>query len=375
MNPSKRQQEWMAITEFYDLLYVRKSNVEGDYQDLFERFPVIFEAIGIAEYKALAKKDSPYSLAFDKRLGYAGTTPEPDFVGIKRHSKLVTVIEIKTPMLENIVRSRSDGNRNRPMAGISEGVAQLNEYISSIVRVEESSDRVCEWFGLPKLTECQGIFVAGLRSEQTKSGSDELFLRNENRIRHLYFDDVFEALCRAHLGGDDASQPGMAMVSRVVIPQLQIHQRPTLASWGTSSEAMLELFIEGNRLVLQHSDANGYTARLFHVHTPDVPLTIRVEAGLGEDDFWMLLNVNNQPAQTLTSHERLQPVDLTVSKIGCALDVTNHARFYQLDIMLFDRTLTVAERLKLWSWSRNRVLGNGHLYFDGTAFLESPSSS
>lgn len=105
MNPDKKKQEWEAISAFYALLYFEKSNVERDYQTLFENYPCIFESIGIADYRALAN-NSPYKLAFDRALGDNGMTPEPDFIGVERYSKSVTVIEIKTPVLGDIVRSR-----------------------------------------------------------------------------------------------------------------------------------------------------------------------------------------------------------------------------------------------------------------------------
>ena len=130
------QKLWKAILEL-DTLLRENINEEEKYQKYFEENPLIFYILGLDVVESFEKK-SKNKLAFDKERNFR---PEPDFIGINKNSKIVRVIDIKTPFVEKITTSRSsDSNRAKFDAETEKYISQVTEYIDSIKENPESRE-------------------------------------------------------------------------------------------------------------------------------------------------------------------------------------------------------------------------------------------
>src|SRR5659263_120165 len=119
---------WQAIYKLYAML-ISRVNDEAAYQTYFECNPIVFHTLGFDAFASF-EKSSGNLLPFDVYRGYR---PEPDFLFARTGAGEITVFELKTPFVGDLIVSRSsDGNRTKLRAQAEGYVSQTTEYAESI---------------------------------------------------------------------------------------------------------------------------------------------------------------------------------------------------------------------------------------------------
>lgn len=341
------QKLWKAILELYTLLR-ENINEEEKYQKYFEENPPIFYILGLDVVESFEKK-SKNKLAFDKERNFR---PEPDFIGINKNSKIVRVIDIKTPFVEKITTSRSsDSNRAKFDAETEKYISQVTEYIDSIKENPESRERLKALFREKRFSAYQSIMIYGLSSQNDPRLVADLCSKRVPPIEIIFFDTLLQKLIEqySHSRVDIQKRSGGCFIFQISLPKTQKNKKAYLFDIGKKKRNRLSAIIYKGKLNLECKDSNGDIHKLSAIIKPNKLHYIKFEFSNDSEGVYMSLSVNDDE-QDLRHGKTTLNIDLNLNSLvlGADLKGNNGAEFSIVSKMIFDSTLSLSEKLEVY---------------------------
>ena len=342
-NIRKDEQLWSAIYDLY-VLIKEKKNDENLYQELFEKHPIIFSALGVDVAKSF-EKSSPYSLPYDEDKGY---TPEPDFIGVELSAGNIIVVELKTPFVGDITTARQDGNRAKFKA-LAEGyISQATEYIESIQQRSEARDVVRRELNFEKIAAYRVKLIYGLSVDNDATLVSSLVARRNIPTEIIFYDDLLNKLIDMYSISrtDTDSRSGWVFVFHIYLSHQQSANKVVIAECGSGSRDKVSVCLENGNLIFECVDSENKSHCLESPLDKSGPHYVRFEFSNDSDGIYMSLNVNNIEAERKIGKKRLllNP-NVDYFTLGADSNGNNGAHFYTFAEYAVNRTMSVKEKL------------------------------
>tara|TARA_R110001599_G_scaffold16661_1_gene67616 strand:- start:850 stop:1488 length:639 start_codon:yes stop_codon:yes gene_type:complete len=184
---------WKAIVQLYLLLY-KGENKESTYQNYFENNDVVFKVLGMD--RAISyEKSSEYKLPKDKERNYSY---EPDFIGINESEGVVNIVDLKTPFVGSLTRSKYKGARVFFKQSANEYIGQATRYTKFIRGEREARERIKEHFGINNFSSYKIKLIYGLRCDNEDSEVEEILSDSGISTEIIFYDDVLDKLADAY---------------------------------------------------------------------------------------------------------------------------------------------------------------------------------
>jgi len=359
---------WRAIYDLYCLLKDRV-NDEDAYQVFFECHPVVFSVLGLDDARSFEKR-STYSLPFDDDRNFR---PEPDFVGVDRAAGRIVIVELKTPFVDEITTSRSDGNRAKFKASAESYISQATEYAESIRQRVEARDVIKRALNIERISDYPIVLVYGTGSDNDARLVSELAAQRKIPTEIVFYDTLFENMVDKYAfhRRDNLSRPGWSFVFHLALDSKQTHRRSFLGEYGADTEDRVSVFLEDSSLVFECLDEEKRTHRLQSSINGPGPHYVRFEFSNDEDGIYMSLNVNNTEQDLRVGKRtlRLTP-DTTIFTLGADSNGQHGARFVMLEHYAVGRTMGLLEKLESFYYFERKTQGPLHgLEFKPESFM------
>jgi len=362
---------WQAIYKLYAML-ISRVNDEAAYQTYFECNPIVFHTLGFDAFASF-EKSSGNLLPFDVDRGYR---PEPDFLCARTGAGEITVFELKTPFVGDLIVSRSsDGNRTKLRAQAEGYVSQTTEYAESIQGRTEARAVVQKALGVDRIAAYRVALVYGL-AEDNKIADVTRLLANRTGIpiEIMFYDTLLNRLSDAYAMGrkDVFSRMGWCFVYHLVFPDHQPYARAYLGDFGGHNSDRLSIYLEGTLLVFESIDSGGRTHRLTGNLAGKEPHYIRFEFSNDIDGIYMSLNIDNQEHDLRVGQVQLQfDPNFSTYTLGADIDGANGAAFQILENYAVNRTLTMQEKLDSFHYfSENAPTQSSCIEFRPQSFMK-----
>jgi hypothetical protein len=346
---------WQAIYDLYCLLMGRV-NDEDAYQAFLEHHSIVFSVLGLDDAKSFEKR-STYSLPFDDDRNFR---PEPDFVGVDRAAGRIVIVELKTPFVDEITTSRSDGNRAKFKASAESYISQATEYAESIRQRADARDVIKHALNIERVSDYRVVLIYGISSNNDARLVSELAAQRKIPTEIMFYDSLLENMVDKYAFNrrDKLSRPGWCFVFHLVLDSEQAHRRSFLGEYGAHTEDRVSVFLEDSALVFECLDAERCAHRLQSPINGPGPHYIRFEFSNDENGIYMSLNVNNseQDLRVGRSRLRLTP-DTTVFTLGADSNGENGARFVMLEHYAVSRTMDIVEKLESFYYFKQKTKG------------------
>ena len=275
--------------------FLLKNNIlaETNYQEFFEKNPIVFEILGYTEFYPFTKK-SNQTLPRDR---FSNLAPEPDFI-VKNCRGLFEIFEIKTPTDKTLTISRN-AYRKRFSAEMSSYLSQTMCY-ADYFRNPENRQTCFKLYGIDIQENVPQKIIIGLNKHIDIREIHKLCDQYKHRIDIISYDDVLKALkkeYKKHYGKYEGGV-GCSIHAAVKFDSLQDHERNYFFDLAKDLDKnrisiYINKFKELNFEVL--SD-NGHCT-VVSINTDSIDyldkyLYFSFELGIQDDSFYISISIN-----------------------------------------------------------------------------------
>ena len=368
-SPVNRDNLWRALFELFELLRFRH-NQEAAYQAYFERNPIVFQVLGFDSHDSF-EKSSGNSLPFDEERGFR---PEPDFLCGNASSGVVTVFELKTPFVGNLITTRSsDGNRAKAREDLARHIAQAREYVSSIRGSAEARATIRQLLHLQRISDYRIALVCGLAEENDAARINEIFSGVDPSTSLLHYDVLLERLSHAYAQKHEGveSRVGWCFVYRISFADIQPNFRVFISDAGSLDGERVSLVREGEMLVFECVDAEGHLHRLTGRCMGTAAHYVHFEFSNDENGLYMSLRIDDEEHALVKGKSRLRcDPDLSNFTMGADLTGQRGAAFNMYETIFVNKTLALKDKLGLYAYSAEKDLAS-YLRYEAQSFMKS----
>ena len=363
---------WKAINELYQLLSFG-CNTEQEFQEFFERNPIVFRTLGFDSWK-------PFDSRSGNQLPYDGDKefqPQPDFIcGISSPGEIV-VFEIKTPLYAAMTTSRQDVKRTKFREKINSYISQTSEYVRFIRGSDTARVKIREIIGQSSYSSCRGVLVCGVNDPTESVDIARLMAQfGDPKIELLTYDTLLDklaeafAIARPDVLPTKTKMAGVTLVLVTWLPDKQLNSRAVLLDVGQGS-ARLVVYIEGGQGYVEFVDDSG-KARAMECDFPvEKCFTLKLEISSGAATFFANLSIDYDETDIkLLQREVNFTLNSKYATVGADRDGNFGACARILYNCVTDKVLPIDERLVFMAFTEERKRkGGGCLEFRGAQFL------
>jgi hypothetical protein len=347
-----------------DALLARPEQDEAAYQDLLERHPIVFRALGYQ--RAIPK---PALVSADRSL-------EPDFL-IQGVDETWEVFELKRPDT-TVVKSKEP--RQQFYAEFDSYVSQCTEYARYFLD-SANRDRVRTRYGIDVQASVAWTLVAGRSATIDVRAAHELIHRRAGSIKFRTFDDLRLAVVNARdmaFGSRDGLS-GLSMHMVIRLDEVTGAANDIVRLMDPASGQRVGVSIHSNRvlrLTLRDHDREeclaqssferlGFAdARWVYLAFDVASIGDRTLASIELNGKWFCDRTLDRVAWELS--------ETCVLEVGADLRFDGRCSFDFAELLIFKDTMGLDERLKLRRYYLNRVASVGdYLEFRGDASMSS----
>ncbi len=372
---------WDAICALHHLLLTRETK-EADFQEFFERNPVVFSTLGFPVF-ASYEKSSGNKLPYDEENN---TQREPDFICGNPTTQQVTVFELKTPVDKAAITSRKDGQRAKFMAVLEGYFSQTTEYINFIAANLSARQAVAETLNLKGVKVVNGILVYGLTSDEEAPIVAKLAAGRSPQIEVLHFDQIYLNLVEEFSSGrpdnliSDASGKtthlsGITFVLHAVISKHQENKKAYIFDLGNLIRNRISFYVLNGRGTVELLDSEGrphyYDFEVKFNDTIHLRLELSNESKIG----FVSVSIDNREVVLMQSSQGFDVTpDLGSFVLGADLLGKQGGRFRMLENYITSRTMSYEERMGSYKYYVGKVVSQERcIEFNGKTFMRRDS--
>ena len=369
--PINEHNLWRALFELYELLRFRH-NQEAAYQAYLERNPIVFRTLGFDTHQSF-EKSAGKALPFDHERSFR---PEPDFLCAIASSGEVTVFELKTPFVGNLITVRStDGNRAKPREFLARHIAQAKDYVASIRGSAEARATVREVLQLERISDYRITLVCGLAEENDAARINETVSGGVPPVSILHYDVLLKHVAKAYAHKHEGveSRPGWCFIYRISLADVQSDQRVFISDAGTLDGERISLVLERDMLAFECVDADGHLHRLTGSCVRNAAHYVHFEFSNDQDGLYMSLRIDDEEHELVKgkSHLRFDP-DLSNFTMGADLSGNRGAAFNMYEMFFVNNTLNLENKLGVYGYFAEKKL-DSYVRYEAQSYMRSIS--